>query len=291
MELSKADLVSNVISEKEFTKLQGFMGSIYAERQGEDKEVSTGIFEHYLPRYQGDQLPVTVEGAIAGISDKIDTVTGCFAVELKPPSSKDPYALRRAVQGIVQVALKLELRIDYKELVEKAYEIFSADKKVLADNVVNDIIDLFKQRVANVLSESYGKELILYEIDLESNLIKLKNRLSVLLELSKTENFGILINLLKRIKNIVKDAEEKVAVSEALFEKEEEEALFNLGNRLENLESGDFSEYIKILLESAEIINSYFDNVIINSEDEKVRNNRIATLRKVEKSIDKMINI
>ena len=291
MELSKADLVSNVISEKEFTKLQGFMGSIYAERQGEDKEVSTGIFEHYLPRYQGDQLPVTVEGAIAGISDKIDTVTGCFAVRLKPTSSKDPYAMRRAVQDIVQVALKLELRIDYKELVEKAYEIFSADKKVLADNVVNDIIDLFKQRVANVLSESYGKELILYEIDLESNLIKLKNRLSVLLELSKTENFGILINLLKRIKNIVKDAEEKVAVSEALFEKEEEEALFNLGNRLENLESGDFSEYIKILLESAEIINSYFDNVIINSEDEKVRNNRIATLRKVEKSIDKMINI
>ena len=291
VELSKADLVSNVISEKEFTKLQGFMGSIYAERQGEDKEVSTGIFEHYLPRYQGDQLPVTVEGAIAGISDKIDTVTGCFAVGLKPTSSKDPYALRRAVQGIVQVALKLELRIDYKELVEKAYEIFSADKKVLAENVVNDIIDLFKQRVANVLSESYGKELILYEIDLESNLIKLKNRLSVLLELSKTENFGILINLLKRIKNIVKDAEEKVAVSEALFEKEEEEALFNLGNRLENLESGDFSEYIKILLESAEIINSYFDNVIINSEDEKVRNNRIATLRKVEKSIDKMINI
>ena len=291
VELSKADLVSNVISEKEFTKLQGFMGSIYAERQGEDKEVSTGIFEHYLPRYQGDQLPVTVEGAIAGISDKIDTVTGCFAVGLKPTSSKDPYALRRAVQGIVQVALKLELRIDYKELVEKAYEIFSADKKVLADNVVNDIIDLFKQRVANVLSESYGKELILYEIDLESNLIKLKNRLSVLSELSKTENFGILINLLKRIKNIVKDTEEKAAVSEALFEKEEEEALFNLGNRLENLESGEFSEYIKILLESAGIINCYFDNVIINSEDEKVRNNRIATLVKLESSIDKIINI
>ena len=291
VELSKADLVSNVISEKEFTKLQGFMGSIYAERQGEDKEVSTGIFEHYLPRYQGDQLPVTVEGAIAGISDKIDTVTGCFAVGLKPTSSKDPYALRRAVQGIVQVALKLELRIDYKELVEKAYEIFSDDKKVLAENVVNDIIDLFKQRVANVLSESYGKELILYEIDLESNLIKLKNRLSVLLELSKTENFGILINLLKRIKNIVKDTEEKAAVSEALFEKEEEEALFNLGNRLENLESGEFSEYIKILLESAGIINCYFDNVIINSEDEKVRNNRIATLVKLESSIDKIINI
>ena len=291
VELSKADLVSNVISEKEFTKLQGFMGSIYAERQGEDKEVSAGIFEHYLPRYQGDQLPVTVEGAIAGISDKIDTVTGCFAVGLKPTSSKDPYALRRAVQGIVQVALKLELQIDYKELVEKAYEIFSADKKVLVDNVVDDIIELFKQRVSNVLSESYGKELILYEINLESNLMKLKNRLSVLSELSKTENFEILINLLKRIKNIVKGAEEKVTVSEALFEKEEEEELFNLGNRLENLELGEFSEYIKTLLESADVINCYFDNVIINSEDEKVRNNRIATLRKVESSIDKVINI
>ena len=291
VELAKADLVSNVISEKEFTKLQGFMGSVYAEKQGENKNVALGVFEHYLPRYQGDRLPVTAEGAIAGIADKMDTVTGCFAVGLKPTSSKDPYALRRAVQGIVQVALNSKLQLDFKNLVEKSYEIFASDRKVMSDNVINDIIELFKQRIANVLSENYSKDLISYEIDLESNLVKLENRLSVLKKLSMTESFETLINLLKRVKNIVKDISYEIPVSEELFEKQEEKALFNLGIELEKLESEEFSKYVEALLENENIINSYFDNVIINAEDQKIKSNRIGTLKKIENSIDKVIKI
>ena len=291
VELAKADLVSNIISEKEFTKLQGFMGSVYAEKQGENKNVALGVFEHYLPRYQGDRLPVTAEGAIAGIADKMDTVTGCFAVGLKPTSSKDPYALRRAVQGIVQVALNSKLQLDFKNLVEKSYEIFASDRKVMSDNVINDIIELFKQRIANVLSENYSKDLISYEIDLESNLVKLENRLSVLKKLSMTESFETLINLLKRVKNIVKDISYEIPVSEELFEKQEEKALFNLGIELEKLESEEFSKYVEALLENENIINSYFDNVIINAEDQKIKSNRIGTLKKIENSIDKVIKI
>ena len=291
VELAKADLVSNIISEKEFTKLQGFMGSVYAEKQGENKNVALGVFEHYLPRYQGDRLPVTAEGAIAGIADKMDTVTGCFAVGLKPTSSKDPYALRRAVQGIVQVALNSKLQLDFKNLVEKSYEIFASDRKVMSDNVINDIIELFKQRIANVLSENYSKDLISYEIDLESNLVKLENRLSVLKKLSMTESFETLINLLKRVKNIVKDISYEIPVSEELFEKQEEKALFNLGIELEKLESEEFSKYVEALLENENIINSYFDNVIINSEDQKIKSNRIGTLKKIENSTDKVIKI
>ena len=291
VKLSKADLVTNVIGEKEFTKLQGFMGSIYAEKQSENKNVALGIFEHYLPRYQGDKLPSTIEGAISGISDKIDTVVGCFSVGLKPTSSKDPYALRRAVQGIVQVILNSKLQIDYKKLINKTYEIFSEDKKILSENVANDVIELFKQRISNVLSEKFNKELVSYEINLENNLVKLENKLSVLLELSKTKDFEILINLLKRVKNIVKDINKEELVSEDLFEKEEEKELFNLGIELEKLELEEFSKYIEVLLKNANVINNYFDNIKINTEDEKIKNNRVATLKKLEKSIDKMISI
>ena len=291
VELSKADLVSNVIAEKEFTKLQGFMGSVYAEKQGEDKEVALGIFEHYLPRYQNDILPTTIEGALAGIADKIDTVVGCYSVGLKPTSSKDPYALRRAVQGIVQVALDSKLELNYEKLVEKAYEIFAADKKVLDKNVVKNVVELFKQRLSNVLGEKYSKDLISYEINLENNIVKLNDRLSVLLELSKTENFETLINLLKRVKNIVKDNKDEIKISENLFEKNEEKAIFNLGNELELLENKEFANYIQVLLNNANIINNYFDNVIINADDETIKNNRVSTLKKLEKSIDKMINI
>ena len=292
VELAKADLVSNVIAEKEFTKLQGFMGSIYAEKQGENKDVATGIFEHYLPRYQGDTLPVTIEGAIAGIADKIDTVTGCFSVGLKPTSSKDPYALRRAVQGIIYVTLNSKLNFNYKKLIEKSYDIFSADKKVLSGNVVQDIAEFFKQRIANVLSEKYSKELISYEIDLEDSIIKLNERLAVLSELSNTEHFKTLINLLKRVKNIVKEEKDNnTLLDESLFEKEEERELYNFSNELERLENKEFSIYINTLLKKSDVINEYFDNVIINTENSKIKNNRVALLKKIENSIEKIMII
>ena len=292
VDLAKADLVSNVIGEKEFTKLQGFMGSVYAEKQGEEKDVALGIFEHYLPRYQGDELPTTVEGAIAGIADKMDTIIGCFSVGLKPTSSKDPYALRRATQGIIQVVLNSKLSFDYKKLIEKAYEIFSADKKVLEKDVVKDVTEFFKQRIINVLSEKYKKDLINYEINLESNVVELDKKLSELLKLSQTENFEILINLLKRVKNIVKD--EKNITTDVifeLFESKEEKALLDFANKLESMENNEFSNYIEELLNNADTINQFFDNVIINVDNEKLRTNRIALLKKLELSIDKMINI
>ncbi|WP_314395231.1 glycine--tRNA ligase subunit beta [Leptotrichia shahii] len=292
VDLAKADLVSNVIGEKEFTKLQGFMGSVYAEKQGEEKNVALGIFEHYLPRYQGDELPTTVEGAIAGIADKMDTIIGCFSVGLKPTSSKDPYALRRATQGIIQVVLNSKLSFDYKELIEKAYEIFSSDKKVLEKDVVKDVTEFFKQRIINVLSEKYKKDLINYEINLESNIVELDKKLSELLKLSQTENFEILINLLKRVKNIVKDEKnENLNIDSTLFELDEEKALYNFANQLESMENKDFSSYIETLLNNADTINQFFDNVIINADDEKLKNNRIALLKKLENSIDKMINL
>ena len=292
VDLAKADLVSNVIGEKEFTKLQGFMGSVYAEKQGEDKDVALGIFEHYLPRYQGDELPTTVEGAIAGIADKMDTIIGCFSVGLKPTSSKDPYALRRATQGIIQVVLNSKLSFDYKELIEKAYEIFSTDKKVLEKDVVKDVTEFFKQRIINVLSEKYKKDLINYEINLESNVVELDKKLSELLKLSQTENFEILINLLKRVKNIVKDEKnENLNIDSTLFELEEEKTLHNLANQLESIENTDFSNYIETLLNNASTINRFFDNVIINVDNEKLKENRIGLLKKLEISIDKMINI
>ena len=292
VDLAKADLVSNVIGEKEFTKLQGFMGSVYAEKQGEDKDVALGIFEHYLPRYQGDELPTTVEGAIAGIADKMDTIIGCFSVGLKPTSSKDPYALRRATQGIIQVVLNSKLSFDYKKLIEKAYEIFSNDKKVLEKDVVKDVTEFFKQRIINVLSEKYKKDLINYEINLESNVVELDKKLSELLKLSQTENFEILINLLKRVKNIVKDEKnENLNIDSTLFELEEEKTLYNLANQLESIENTEFSNYIETLLNNASAINQFFDNVIINTDNEKLKKNRIALLKKLETSIDKLINI
>ena len=122
--------------------------------------------------------------------------------------------------------------------------------------------------------------------------MELDKKLSELLKLSQTENFEILINLLKRVKNIVKDEKsENLNVDNTLFGSDEEKALYNFVNQLKSIESEDFLNYIEMLLNNANTINQFFDNVIINVDDEKLKNNRVALLKKLEYSIDKMINI
>ena len=282
--LAKADLVSNVISEKEFTKLQGFMGSVYAKHEGEKENVSKGIFEHYLPRYQGDMLPETMEGAIASISDKLDTVIGCFAVGLIPTSSKDPYALRRATQGIVLTAINSGLNFDYIKLINKAYEIFSSDKKVLNENTVKNVVDFFKLRLEAQLQTRFSKNLISYQINKESKIINLVSKIEYLEKLSKTDDFEILINLIKRLKNISKNIDKEVNVS--LFNKKEEENLYEITSKLK----GDIED-INILLEHKDIINNFFENVIINDSDENIRNNRLALVDKIVNKLDEVIEV
>ena len=282
--LAKADLVSNVISEKEFTKLQGFMGSVYAKHEGEKENVSKGIFEHYLPRYQGDMLPETMEGAIASISDKLDTVIGCFAVGLIPTSSKDPYALRRATQGIVLTAINSGLNFDYIKLINKAYEIFSSDKKVLNENTVKNVVDFFKLRLEAQLQTRFSKNLISYQINKESKIINLVSKIEYLEKLSKTDDFEILINLIKRLKNISKNIDKEVNVS--LFNKKEEKNLYEITSKLKgNIED------INILLEHKDIINNFFENVIINDSDENIRNNRLALVDKIVNKLDEVIEV
>ena len=145
--------------------------------------------------------------------------------------------------------------------------------------------------MSNVLGENYNKELISYEINLENNIVKLDKKLNVLLQLSKTENFGILINLLKRIKNIVKDNKETLIVDENLFEKDEEKEIYTLITELEKMRDVEFEAHIEKLLNSANIINDYFDKVIINAENIKIKNNRIATLQKLNSLCEEMLSI
>ena len=114
----------------------------------------------------------------------------------------------------------------------------------------------------------------------------------MLSELSNTEHFKTLINLLKRVKNIVKEEKDNnTLLDESLFEKEEEREVYNFSNELERLENKEFSIYINTLLEKSDVINEYFDNVIINTENSKIKNNRVALLKKIENSIEKIMII
>ncbi len=285
--LAKADLVSNVINEKEFTELQGMMGGIYAEKTGENEVVSKAIPEHYMPRFQGDKLPETIQGAIASIADKLDTSIGAFCVGLKPTGSKDPYAIRRATQGICLVALDKKLDVDYLQLIDKAYNIFKGNKEVKYAKALEEYKTYFKQRLENVLSDMYDRDLVSYVINNETNFKNLLVKLDKLKTLENTDKFTDLINVLKRVKNILKDVKITEIDSDLIREKEEK-ALLEV---LLTLKDKDFSSTIDILLENKDVINNFFNNIKINVEDVKMKNNRLALLNNILKTTGNIIEI
>lgn len=285
--LAKADLVSNVINEKEFTELQGMMGGIYAEKTGENEVVSKAIPEHYMPRFQGDKLPETIQGAIASIADKLDTSIGAFCVGLKPTGSKDPYAIRRATQGICLVALDKKLDVDYLQLIDKAYNIFKGNKEVKYAKALEEYKTYFKQRLENVLSDMYDRDLVSYVINNETNFKNLLVKLDKLKTLENTDKFTDLINVLKRVKNILKDVKTTEIDSDLIREKEEK-ALLEV---LLTLKDKDFSSTIDILLENKDVINNFFNNIKINVEDVKMKNNRLALLNNILKTTGNIIEI
>jgi glycyl-tRNA synthetase beta chain len=137
--LCKADLVTTMV--KEFPNLQGTMGRVYARLSGEPAEVCQAVEEHYLPRFAGDKLPQGNAGAVVGLADRLDSIVGCFGVGLMPTGSEDPYALRRAAQGVVQVILHRNFRASLGEMVDQAREGFAGRLNQQVEKVRRDVLD------------------------------------------------------------------------------------------------------------------------------------------------------
>ena len=297
VKLAKADLVSNMIGEKEFTKLQGLMGSKYAMERGEEIGVAIGIKEHYYPRFQGDLLPSGIEGIITGLSDRIDTLVGCFGVGLIPTGSKDPFALRRTALGIVNIIINANINISLKELVNVSLDALQADQVLKGDRakVEADVLDFLKQRMINVFTDmKYRKDIVLAVLDRDAdnitNALEIVKVISEKLALNKLE---ALLQVAKRVTNIITKGNNNVTVKEKLFKEEIEKTLYieskKVGEEAEKaIKENEYADYFEKMTSLVPTIDKYFEAVIVMDEDRNVRENRINQLTFIKNLFDRI---
>ena len=204
--LCKADLVSQVVGE--FPKLQGIMGKVYADIDGEPVNVSAAIEEHYRPIYSGGKLPETTTGAILAMADKIDNICGFFSVGLTPTGASDPYALRRQGLGIIQIMLDKGFSFSLRGMIEKSIKLFGIKgaKKIreIADKVS---IFLHNRMTHQLAEEGFSKDVIAAVASVSiDNAPDVWNRVRALQDLKTAPDFEPLAVAFKRVVNIIKKA-------------------------------------------------------------------------------------
>jgi glycyl-tRNA synthetase beta chain len=298
-QLCKCDLTTQMV--KEFPELQGIVGGLYLRAQndkGGPHEVADAVYDHYRPETIESPVPRSKLGALISIADKVDSLTGSFSTGHRPTGSKDPFGLRRLVHGILKVILEFRFNLDVRGLIVTSLDEHS--RRTLRndpnDPILEGILQFVRGSAQFVFEFLYGKEgagisreEIISVLNTDSwDFSDMKERIFSLDRIRKRENFDSLAVSFKRIKNIIQKSKESVdgserEVREGLFQQEEEAALFvsirELKNKIKN--SGDHPNYDLILKSIAgmrPVVDSFFDKVLVNAEDEAIRRNRFNLL-------------
>jgi glycyl-tRNA synthetase beta chain len=286
--LCKTDLVTEMV--KEFTDLQGQIGGIYAREEGYPEGVWQAIYDHYLPVNIEDALPRTLSGAIVSIADKVDTLTGFFRIGARPTGSRDPFALRRAAQGIVQILLnrdKRQVRVGVDQLIDFA---LAAHNDSGNTAVRNDLLAFFEERLRTLLEISqygfaYDEIAAAMAAGWAKSLTDLVDRIAALKAIRNQANFLSILDSAKRIANIT--AGHAVGGIDARkLESETERHLNDMATLVsqeidEMIAERDYRHALEAFAAMGPELEKFFDEVMVMVDDPAVRTNRMSLLRKV----------
>ncbi|QFT89888.1 Glycine--tRNA ligase beta subunit [Bacillus sp. THAF10] len=288
----KFDLVSHMVYE--FPELQGIMGEKYALSKGEKPEVATAINEHYMPRSAEDQTASTDVGAVLSIAEKLDTIAGFFAIGVIPTGSQDPYALRRQASGVIQTLLNKGWTISVEQCLELVVNRFVEEgiAKKSTEEILQELQTFFKLRVKYILSDRQVRYDIIdaiLELPID-NVCAAVKKAEMLHEKKDEPGFKETIESFSRVCNIAKKAEDAIEIDEALFQQEEERALFSgyqaKKDSVKNAaSSGDYQEVYEQLASLKPSIDEFFEHTMVMAEDEKIRANRLALMQKLSNLI------
>ena len=265
--LSKADLMSEMVYE--FTELQGLMGYYYSKIAKNDEKISLALKEQYLPSGENSELPSSIFSSIVAMSNKIDNLMALFSAGKNPTGSKDPFALRRAALGVVKIAIEHKLDIDFKAIFEDLKENYkNLDLKVLNEFFIERLYKIFDSVNPTVLKAVISSG--------ERNIYKIYQKVEALNPFVESDNFKDYSATFKRVANIVKDIEinSSLNIEETLFEQDEERDLYNSFKKIKTSNFVTFDEELEALFSLKPQLDSFFEKVFVNHEDEKIKINR-----------------
>ena len=290
-QLCKSDLVTEMVLE--FTDLQGIMGMYYAGNDGEQKDVCLAQNEQYMPRFAGDQLPSTLTGCAVAIADKLDTIVGIFGIKQPPSGSKDPFALRRATLGVLRIIVEKKLNLDLRSLVAESIKAYSEQGVTLpaGDELTDTVVDFMLER----FRAWYQDANIAVEVFLSVKALKpsrpfdFDQRVQAISAFMALPEAAALASANKRVSNILAKAGDVVipdSVDSNLLSEDAEKALSSTVSACSKdvvpmLAKGDYNAAMNSLASLKEPVDQFFDEVMVNVDDEAVRLNRYALLRQL----------
>ncbi len=296
-ELCKADLLTQMVGE--FPSLQGIMGRGYAEWDGEEKSVAIAIAEHYMPRFATDNIPTSRIGAIVGLADKFDTISSCFALDLIPTGSQDPYSLRRHTYGIIRIIEEHGFALDIGEILYTALDLLplfeqKADSRyhpVILDKLVPKIKEFFKDRLFQInIERGYRYDLVNAALKAGIGFDDIHNfsqRLKVISLMSQEKWWPDLVTVVERTFNIGKKANSSGSVNERILTEPEERKLWDVYKENDEavrklIGEKKYEEASRTYCNSfAKPVHAFFDRVFVNVEDENVRSNRLSLMKTI----------
>ena len=284
--LSKCDLMTNMVFE--FTDTQGVMGMHYARHDGEDEEVAVALNEQYMPRFAGDELPKSLVASAVALADKFDTLTGIFGIGQAPKGSADPFALRRAALGALRIIVEKNLPLDLEDLVKKSAALFG--DKLTNSNVVADVVDFMLGR----FRAWYQDEGIAVDV-IQAVLARRPTRpadfdarVRAVSHFRTLDSAEALAAANKRVANILAKAEDDIGtIDVALCVEPAEQVLaqsvLSLAKEVQPLiAQGEYTAVLDKLAGLRQPVDNFFDNVMVNAEDVKLRQNRLAILNTLQ---------
>lgn len=284
--LCKTDLLSSMVYE--FPELQGIMGRYYALEAGETPAVSDAIYEHYLPRFAGDELPTSLVGIALSLAEKIDHLTGFFALDIKPSGSQDPYALRRQAMGIATIMLDKQPDIDLEKTIGDAYDNLTGVELVHSrDEVIGEVLDFIRQRLRGILTErGYSYDVIdavfaLQGIDIADIEMRVK-AVTEFKNLPGAEDFMVVYN---RAHNLSKSWESD-EINKDLLQEDTEIELLQAVEKVsplvkDSIKQFDYTEALMQIIDLRPHVDAFFDQVMVMSPDPEIKALRLGLLKKI----------